>query len=507
MAETAADGPRQSQESFQYNGQSQDNKKTEPFSFRSSNDQLENTVFQMASKPLRTQQLVLRPRQLSIEDIGFIRRLATIEGENFRIQTSSRGYKLRTSVTVSLAKILALRERGLADYILNGLSTERPRLIPIVIDNNTMIELARNLLRKYSASPLSLYAYCNDVVLYCKRLENKPDDIMADAKTNRRRIEQHRKFLDAQLADLQDAGRSPGRLRGFAKHIRAWYRVNSVELRVQNIPRPRPAYKDRAPTQQEIARLDMFAPDLEAGMIPVHVHVEANITKGHYADFDTFLGHDAIQYLREYLDARRKGIRVLGTLRKHGLTIKPEEICDNSPLLRDEQHYRKHHLARAISRKQIYQIIHQLYLKAGLLQSNIRNSGQRQYSLRVHSLRKFFKTQLVTRGVPEPVADYFMGHVNDTYTDIQSQGIERLRQTYAGAGLSIHPRSEDNLLVTSLIQQLRVAGKDPEKYLRKEALAEPHRIVVGNRYSTEEQAKALLAALSDYVTDRIAAKE
>lgn len=100
-----------------------------------------------------------------------------------------------------------------------------------------------------------------------------------------------------------------------------------------------------------------------------------------------------------------------------------------------------------------------------------------------------------------------MGHVNDTYTDIQSQGIERLRQTYASAGLSIHPRSEDSLLVTSLIQQLRAAGKDPEKYLRKEALAEPHRIVVGRRYSTEEQAKALLAALSDYVTDRIAAKE
>src|SRR5438552_6435483 len=410
---------------------------------------LENTVSQLATtKSLRMQQLVLRPKQLSIEEIGFIKRLGTIEGENFRIQTRSRGYKLRTPVTVPLAKILALQERGLVDYILNGLSTERPRLIPIVIDNHTMIELARNLMRKYSASTLSLYAYCNDVVLYCKRLENQPDDIIANAKTNRRRIEQHRKFLETQLADLQDAGRSAGRLLGFAKHIRAWYRVSSIELRVQNIPRPGPACKDRAAAQQEITRLDMFAShlrskfmvaalslggfreqtladleyrhvkqDLEAGVIPVHLHVEADITKGHYADFDTFLGHDAIQYLREYLDARRKGIRVLGTLRKHGLITRPEEIFDNSPLLRDEQHYRNHHVARAISRKQIYHIIHQLYLKAGLLQSNVRNSGQRQYSLRVHSLRKFFKTQLVTRGVPEPVADYFMGHVNDTYTD------------------------------------------------------------------------------------------
>jgi hypothetical protein len=245
--------------------------------------------------------------------------------------------------------------------------------------------------------------------------------------------------------------------------------------------------------------------DLEAGIIPVHVHVEASITKGHYADFDTFLGNDAVQYLREYLKARRQGIRVLGVLRRKGLSTKPEEINDDSPLLRDEQYYRRYSVARPISRKQIYQIIHQLYMRAGLLETTGIDNGHKHYSLRVHSLRKFFKTQLVIKGVPEPVADYMMGHVNDTYTDIQSQGIEHLRQTYAGSGLGIHPRSEENLLITSLIQQLRAAGKDPEKYLRKEALVEPHRIAVAN-HSPEEQAKALLAALSDYVTDKIAAR-
>jgi len=47
-----------------------------------------------------------------------------------------------------------------------------------------------------------------------------------------------------------------------------------------------------------------------------------------------------------------------------------------------------------------------------------------------------------------------MGHVTDTYTDIQSQGVEHLRQLYSGARLSIHPRSEDSLLITSIIQHL-----------------------------------------------------
>jgi len=489
------------------------------------------------SQPLKTQQLVLPTRQLNIEDIGFIKQLGTIEGETFTLKTSPKGYQLKTPVTVSLKQILALQQRGLADYILTGLSSQRPRLIPIILENRSMIELARHLRYRYSGSALTLYTYSNDIVNYSHRLQQGPDGVIADAKAGRKRIDEHRRFLEAHLADLQDEARSPGRLHSFAKAVRTWYRVNGIQFQVQNIPRPRPVNKDRAPTQQEVARLDLLTADLrskfilaalslggfreqtlasleyrhvkedlEAGVTPVHVHVEAEITKGHYADYDTFLGHDAVQYLKEYVSARKKGIRILATVRSPGLKLKPEEIRDDSPLLRDEQHYRRHHAARPISRKQVYQIVHQLYFKAGLIEASERSNGRSQYSLRVHSLRKFFKTNLVTKGIPEPIVDYMMGHVTDTYTDIQSQGVEHLRQLYSSASLSIHPRSEDSLLINSLIQQLKAAGRDPEKYLRKEALSEPHRIVVGGQYSQEEQARALLAALRDYVTDGLAAK-
>ena len=527
-----------SADSFQLPNQSKDTEKTVPFSSRSHVESVENTVLQMAtSQPLKTQQLVLPTRLLSIEDIGFIKQLGTIEGETFTLKTSPKGYHLKTPVTVSLTNILALQQRGLADYILSGLSSQRPRLIPIILENRSMVELARHLLRRYSGSPLTLYTYCNDVVNYAQRLQHSPDGIIADATAGRRRIDEHRKFLEAHLADLQDAGRSPGRLHSFAKAVRTWYRVNGIQLQVQNIPRPRPVNKDRAPTQQEVARLDLLTADLrckfvlaalclggfreqtlasleyhhvkedlESGVTPVHIHVEAEITKGHYADYDTFLGHDAVEYLKEYLSARRKGIRILATVRSPGLILKPEEIRDDSPLLRDEQHYRRHRAARPISRKQVYQIVHQLYFKAGLIETSERSNSRSQYSLRVHSLRKFFKTNLVTKGIPEPIVDYMMGHVTDTYTDIQSQGVEHLRQLYSGAALSIHPRSEDSQLINSLIQQLKAAGRDPEKYLRKEALSEPHGIVVRGQYSQEEQARALLAALRDYVTDGLAAR-
>jgi hypothetical protein len=41
--------------------------------------------------------------------------------------------------------------------------------------------------------------------------------------------------------------------------------------------------------------------NLEKGTIPVHIHIEAEITKGKYHDYDTFLGQEAAEYLKAYL--------------------------------------------------------------------------------------------------------------------------------------------------------------------------------------------------------------
>ena len=47
--------------------------------------------------------------------------------------------------------------------------------------------------------------------------------------------------------------------------------------------------------------------DLEAGRIPIHIHIEANITKGKYHDYDTFLNAEASYLLKLYVDERRQG--------------------------------------------------------------------------------------------------------------------------------------------------------------------------------------------------------
>lgn len=120
--------------------------------------------------------------------------------------------------------------------------------------------------------------------------------------------------------------------------------------------------------------------DLEANRVPVHIHVEAEITKGKYNSYDTFIGIEAVNYLRIYLEARRQG-----SIQKR---MPPEKINDNSPLIRDAH---KSKVIKSISTGAIHRIINNLYVQAGL----IKKGSSKRYELRPHSMRKYFRTQQV----------------------------------------------------------------------------------------------------------------
>ena len=71
----------------------------------------------------------------------------------------------------------------------------------------------------------------------------------------------------------------------------------------------------------------------------------------------------------------------------------------------------------------------------------LRKLRGRRYDLRVHSIRKFFRTQLATLGVNRDYIDYMMGHKVGAYHDVKMKGIEFLRNIYAASGLSIRPKT------------------------------------------------------------------
>ena len=212
--------------------------------------------------------------------------------------------------------------------------------------------------------------------------------------------------------------------------------------------------------------------ELEAGKVPLCIHIKASETKGKYCDYFTFINEEAVNYLRLYLEQRKKGTE----------KIPPEEINEESPLIRNSRTKR----AEPLESNAIYSRIHRLMFRIGLIKKNAK-----RYELNIHSFRKFFKTQLIARGVQPDIVDFMMGHKVSTYSDIKGLGVEKLREIYRKADLRIKSKPE-----TSKLEQLKLIaeslGLDPEKVINEEAL-KPKRVVI----CPEESIKALQRAIAE----------
>ncbi len=431
---------------------------------------------------------ISRTRQLYVEELKTIDFQMQIQGDSIIIERSAIGYKLRQPVVLSLDKVLAAREKGLIAYIFKAFASDRPALIPYVFDNQSLLKMARHFLRHCSGSLHSCCLYTVNMHKYANWLGYSPDMIIQDLKPTGAipdplRIQNHQGYLNDYLAELQDEGLKPGAVNNYIKAVKTFYRVNGVKVELSEPLSRRVTYKDRAPKPEELVKLLEIAnlrekliisalalggfregtfskllyrhvrEDIENKVTPIHIHVEAEITKGKYHDYDTFLGNEAAESLKLYLQQRR-----LGTV-----YTPPEELTDESPLIRDENTKR----VKGISSKQLRKIIHTLYMKANIT----KKQNGRMYDLRTHSLRKYFKTQLLALGIQPDYVDYMMGHTVDTYDDIQSLGVEKLRSIYASANLAIRRKTQVSK-VDALKEIIRAWGMNPENMLARDALVE-----------------------------------
>jgi len=67
------------------------------------------------------------------------------------------------------------------------------------------------------------------------------------------------------------------------------------------------------------------------------------------------------------------------------------------------------------------------------------------------------------------IIKYFMGKTIDTYEDIQSLGVETLKNLYGSAGLAIRPKTQANR-IDQLKEIVRAWGENPEKILTRDAM-------------------------------------
>ncbi|MCJ7762034.1 site-specific integrase [Candidatus Bathyarchaeota archaeon] len=419
---------------------------------------------------------------------------------------SSQGYKLRTPLTLSLPETQNAADKKLQQYIIDSLLGRMPSLLVLTFENASTINLAKHLIRHRTGSQATLYQYMYGIYRYSKWLNNSPDQLIKacqdeDGDPKPKALAQTSRLLDDFIANLQAENLAPGSVSNFVK---ALFRCNGLKLELNCSLPKRTMYRDRSPTPEELAILidmtdirlkviiSMLAlggfrngtltklqyrhvkRDLEKGITPIHVHIEAEITKGKYHDYDTFIGQEAADYLRLYLQARRKGTE----------KIPPEIIQDNSPLIRNLEC----RTPVPITTQSVHKIVHDLYVKAGLLPQK---PVGRCYELRVHSIRKFFRTQLAALGVQTDYIEYMMGHTISTYHDIQMKGIEYLRGIY---GLSIKPKTRVSK-IDALKEIIRAWGLNPEEILTRDALTKPNATVIGREKIEENQLHQLSIAL------------
>jgi integrase len=393
---------------------------------------------------------------------------------------------------------LPLREKKARKYIINSFTGKMPSLIPLALENKSVVKLASYLLKYTTGSKHTLYQYVFGIYRFCKWIDKSPDEMILEASSGRIGIDKYVLKIDDFIGDLQAEELAPGTINNHVKGVKMLFKVNGVALTLPYRVPKSIRYPDRSPTPEELTRIIDIADlrekviasllalsgvrigtlvklqyrhvkyDLEKGIVPVHMYIEAEITKGKYHDYDTFIGAEGVAYLKAYLKARRIGNERLEGGKLRG--IPAEKITDSSPLIRNE------HKANVepITPGSVHSAIHKLYRKAGLIEKK----GKVRYDLHAHSLRKYFRTQLgAISSMKNDYIEYMMGHTISTYNDIKMKGVEYLRNLYASSGLSIRPKTK-----ISKLDQLRIfaesLGLNPDEVLLRDAVVMPHRTVV-----------------------------
>src|ERR1700690_1033898 len=111
-------------------------------------------------------QPIIRTLQLTVEELKTIDFPIKIQSNVIIIDQGLSGHKLKTPVALELEKVLAVKEKGLINYILTSFVSQRPALIPFVFDNQTLVKMARHFLRHCSGSYNSCYNYTAQLQRY-----------------------------------------------------------------------------------------------------------------------------------------------------------------------------------------------------------------------------------------------------------------------------------------------------------------------------------------------------
>jgi site-specific recombinase XerD len=409
----------------------------------------------------------------------------------FKARAISAGRKT-FSVIIDIPEPVSAADKLLQDYIIRSIQLNNSiRLLPFVFDNKSLIEMARHCLFHRIGSLHTFFNYTSILNKFCNWIEKQPDSLVTECQRNASTdtangISYIRSKIDEYIFWSKQKGLAYRTIKGEIDTIQAFFRINRIDLDLNlNLPGSRTRLC-RAITLEEIKRLLEVAnlrkkviigilavsgvrectltklkyrhvkKDLESGVVPVHLAIEPAITKGKYHGYSTFINEEVAEWLKEYFKARKKGTQI----------IPPENITDESPLIRSNLHQKGK--IKSINMDRLGLTFRNLCKRAGL----DRTKNGTRYELSTRSLRKFFRTQMSVLGVQNEFVEYMMGHTNDRYhyLDVKMVGVEYLRRVYKISGISLRQKPEFDkwLLLKQTIERLEFK---PEELLKPEILS------------------------------------
>jgi len=274
-----------------------------------------------------------------------------------------------------------------------------------------------NVAYSHSKSTSTRDSYRRGLREFCSFIESDPDTILKEYEASTDRVFRRRyaQLLRAWIAHLSNNGYSKNTVTARVMAIKSFFKYNDLPLAHVATAKSTVTFHNRDITKKEIVlvigsvntrerafysvmaqsglrpdtlcklRLKHIEPELNKGIVPCKIEVPAELAKGEYGAYFTFISEDAIDRLKAYL-ATRPGLG-------------PEDYVFASRGS-DEPLNRK-------SASNIFSNTIETLRKKGLLKFNQKQAGKPK-ELRMYNLRKWFRNQAAQAGVE--YVNFWMGH-------------------------------------------------------------------------------------------------
>jgi integrase len=162
-------------------------------------------------------------------------------------------------------------------------------------------------------------------------------------------------------------------------------------------------------------QLKDIQPDFSKGVVPCCVSIAATKTKGAYDKYYSFIGPEAIEYLKTYLAKERPNISA------NDYIFAQDKADNQSP--------RNGLPACPKSFSREFNLILKLMKKSGMINYEVRGEGKPS-ELKLYSLRKYFERN--ASKASEKLAQYWMGHLSHLGVALSylSRDVEEQRKIY-----------------------------------------------------------------------------